>query len=612
MKAKLLFFIFIIVSSLFSKVITVDPENLTSYPQHPTLCGFTSRSIMFYIEYDNQCQPGDTVKFLPGVILLDQPLYLCDDVVFIGSISETGEILTTLKLDPSWENDDGYLWKSDSYVWNHSYNQWEGGSAYAHNSIETGLISTGSSRPISGARVENLNIEGSSPSDGNIDARASFDINLIWLQGSNLTINNCNLKHSTAMGIYINGGNNNTVTNCNIYNTARDGIWMGGTHGIIVSNNIVRATRDMGIGIECMNVEDDILLGTAAKIEHGGRKFSIINNIIDNSDDATIGYVTENPLPGWNIFDPSCYASSGICLSREGNDYIENGELAVVESVVIANNEIKNSWYMGIELKVDVRSVSIFNNKIDGVRKHHGILLNGNNSSISIQNNSLENVRNYGINVKENSNSISIQGNSTSNTYLSGISIEKSCSNVSIMNNSIKNCGHPNQYLEDNGITIRKGTSNEYCSNISIISNTIEGSSGAGLSIEKAKHCTIMGNTFKNNTYEGIRISGGNDYLITNNIFNGNGVGNVGNQRAGVFFAGFNQPPNLPYGEFWYNVFICGNTFIKNNTQSYSIYLMNGDKYAINNNTYTGYTGTHTVYAPYTGINRMILNNISN
>jgi parallel beta-helix repeat protein len=409
--------------NILAKTYILDPQHLPS-PYPDLNCSYNDKpnqaaGIMFNIK-ENKIGPGDTIKILPGTILLDGPLFVCPRLTVLGTMGSDGSKQSKLKRLSSWAGnpDNSYL------VW-----LWDG--TWTPRKIakgaNIGLLSSpeGSGPTTPKVTVADLLFEGNDSTDADIRPAINKEpqLSLLFLGGDSITVRNCELKHSLFMGMRLQGGQGIQVFGCRVDNTARDGIFIGGTRDLLVAGNVITRTRDNAIGFDCANVREK----WTGPLVHGGKKSLITGNTIDNHSVGCYVF-TGKPVKGYNtpsLVDPkwpnTFYASVGIMVTS-------NSVTATApESVSVANNTIISSWRHGIMVDAACSHVTISNNKvIDGKQTgNHGICINGEDSYIVVEGNEVVNPGYYGIVVGPNCKFITIRDNKVHGATHEGIMVER-------------------------------------------------------------------------------------------------------------------------------------------------------------------------------------------
>jgi parallel beta-helix repeat protein len=376
-----------------------------------------------------QVRPGDTVLFAKGVLELDGPIYVCDSIVLRGTLDSLGKNKSMLKRHYSWNGEErkGIIWDKG---------KWAEGEPVGGR--HAGLISICfGHNTVCGVTVRDLDLEGNNYADAE-SATGWSRLSMIFLAGSGIKVVHCNVRNSPYMGMILWGGRDNTVDSCSVFNTGCDGILAGGSHTIRITNNRINRTRDNAIGFDCFNVSDENQKAAFA----GGNGSLIAGNTIDNSD--TAGYKVGD-IRGPCRADNNYHSSYGIYVGRNRSFTQMNvrGEIAAVESVTVNGNTVVSPWLHGIFIESYCRHITITGNTVTGVRRWHGIVLEGHNSDVLISNNNVAQVPWFGINVIDGKG-ITVRNNDVS--FCEHAAIAEECTSPSacsilMTGNTVRNCG---------------------------------------------------------------------------------------------------------------------------------------------------------------------------
>ncbi|BDA73266.1 unknown protein [Calothrix sp. PCC 7716] len=399
---------------------------------------------------------------------------------------------------------------------------------------------------IANNKIENVkgsdlySLNGAAEADG-------IDVQLFDSASSGVSITGNTVNNTTGSGISISDNSDATnqkldIAGNTVSNTEYEGIAIDGVDGnITVSKNTINNTKYEGISLE----------NTTGKAEISGS-----NNI---SGAAGAG------ISGTNVNNVTITGSSiqgtqgeGILLSEatgnvdiSNNTLTKNTESALVVNntsgnaniKVTANNITDNFNSIGINLgetatgtaEIAKNTISNFGIGVDATLSGSANLskldITDNNITAPNSNNPLEGIKLRAFD--EANATVNVTGNNIRNTTNDAIGVglnQNTKTQVNIANNKIENVKGSDSYslngaAEADGIDVQLFDSAS--SGVSITGNTVNNTTGSGISISDNSDATnqkldIAGNTVSNTEYEGIRIDGvdGNITVSKNTVSN--------------------------------------------------------------------------------------------
>jgi parallel beta-helix repeat protein len=360
---------------------------------------------------------------------------------------------------------------------------------------------------IEGNTVNNNNNEGITLDDG--------------CNNNTITKNTAGNLGSTSQSIGIsleNNCNENDITHNNVSSNFNKGIWLLTSSSNFIFNNTVNNNQNEGIHLAtssnnntlkdntCNNDTYGLSQETGIKLQNNCNNNTVENNIVDGNDERGIhlwSNCNENDVINNNVTNNNWY---GINLEGSSNNAIINNE--------VYDKGVTNQL-VGIFLISNSDDNLVENNTIYD-NNNYGIQLDSSSGNNRIKNNTVVNkitsYQEYGIYLRSDNNTIS--ENTANNNTLYGIYLLDSHNNT-IKNNTAKLNGEHGIYLE--------GSNNNTISNNS---ESFNFNTNCGIYLNNSHGNQILGNNASNNAY-GIYLNHSNYNAILNNIFQGNTLNNT-------------------------------------------------------------------------------------
>ncbi|HPS21583.1 MAG TPA: right-handed parallel beta-helix repeat-containing protein, partial [Candidatus Paceibacterota bacterium] len=295
-------------------------------------------------------------------------------------------------------------------------------------------------------------------------------------------------------------------------------------------------SQDQGVNIDFSVTGTIILTSQLPSIQHdyisilgpGGDNIIVnFNNLdngfgIDNSSYVTIsGLTIEGAIHSgiyFSAFDSdevgNNISSDNIILNGTGINLNGNGYST---GVVVSNNIINNNQYRGIDL-YQASGNNLTLNTISG--SNQGIYFD-NSSSNEIDQNTISDNNEYGIDFRNSSMENIITSNTISDNSRDGI----------YLNNSNENIINSNNTISDN---LRNGIYLDQSDDNTIEENTISSNISCGISLSNIKGSQIKTNIISSNLQNGICLNDASNNTISSNNISGHGAVAEGYWLAGV------------------------------------------------------------------------------